>query len=151
MQRKGRRRCKKDIDTVGMPNRSVMIIKVLKEEKVNVGSPRHATCLFESKHISPHGHTVMVLVGRKSWQQIFCLNNHQGSVSCQHQVGVPWLFSHFLVVEMQRVLEMPVQPGRAGCSLMAALCAVVVLAAFGDVPAASEVGVLRQCRCTRRW
>lgn len=30
------------MDTVGMPNRSAMIIKVLKEEKINVGLPRLA-------------------------------------------------------------------------------------------------------------
>lgn len=39
-----------------MPNRSVMTIKVLKEENVNVGLPRLAVCLVESKQISPRTH-----------------------------------------------------------------------------------------------
>lgn len=65
MQRKGRQRCKRDIDTVGMPNRSVMIIKALKEEKVNVRLPQFAACLVKSKQISPQKRTLLVLVGKK--------------------------------------------------------------------------------------
>lgn len=41
---------------------------------------------------------------------------------------MPRLFSNFLVVEMQHVVEMPVQPGRTGCSHAAASCALAVLA-----------------------
>lgn len=63
MQRKGRQRCKRDIDTVGMPNRSVMIIKTLKEEKVNGKLPQFAACLVKSKQISPQKRTLLILAG----------------------------------------------------------------------------------------
>lgn len=65
MQRKGRQRCKRDIDTVGMPNRSVMIIKTLKEEKVNGKLPQFAACLVKSKRTSAKKRTSLILTGGK--------------------------------------------------------------------------------------
>lgn len=46
-----------------MPNRSVMIIKTLKEEKVNGKLPQFAACLVKSKQISPQKRTLLILAG----------------------------------------------------------------------------------------
>lgn len=44
-----------------MPNRSVMIIKTLQEEKVSGKLPQFAACLVKSKQISPQKLTLLVL------------------------------------------------------------------------------------------
>lgn len=68
MQRKGRQRCKKDIDTVGITNRSVIIIKTLQEGKVNGKLPQFAACLVKSKQISPQKRTLLILAEQKTKQ-----------------------------------------------------------------------------------
>lgn len=48
-----------------MPNRSVMIIKTLKEEKVKGKLPQFAACLVKSKQTSPQKRTLLILAEKK--------------------------------------------------------------------------------------
>lgn len=121
MQRKGRQRCKRDIDTVGMHNRSVMIIKTLKEEKVNWKLPRSSACLVKSKQTSSQKRTLLIPRERKKkgCQKVFSLTTCQSSFL--ESTAFAWLISS-LMVSLSKCNPLgrgfPIYPGTPGESLL---------------------------------